>query len=87
MFSVADPYRAFRQLERKIFRGVPETPESMYERNFSSHVPERMTGRSQLAGGLPLTLIEGFPVLAVVTYRPALGQVSVERQQNLPFED
>jgi len=84
---VINTYRAFRQLERKIFRGVPETPESVYERDFSSHVPERLTGRSQLAGGLPLALIERFPVVAIVTYRPAAGQISVERQQNLPFED
>jgi hypothetical protein len=84
---VVNPYRAFRQLERKIFRGVPETPESMYERNFSSHVPERMTGRSQFAEGLQLTSIERFPVVAVVTYRPAAGQILVERQQDLPFED
>lgn len=80
-----NPYRAFRQLERKIFRGVPETPESMYERNFSSHVPERLTGRSQLAGGVPIASIEQFPVIAVVTYSSGTGLILVERQQSLPF--
>ena len=84
---VINPYRAFRQLERKIFRGVPETPESMYERNFSSHVPERLTGRSQFAGGLPIASIERFPVIAVVTYSPATGLISTEHQQYLPFEN
>lgn len=82
-----NPYRAFRQLERKIFRGVPETPESMYERNFSSHVPERLTGRSQFAGGLPIASIERFPVIAIVTYSPATGLISIEHQQYLPFEN
>jgi hypothetical protein len=84
---MVNPYRAFRQLERKIFRGVPETPESIYERDFSSHAPERLTGRSQFAGGLPTASVEHFPVVAVVTYSPATGEIVGKREGCLPAED
>lgn len=84
---MVNPYRAFRQLERKIFRGVPEAPESIYERDFSSQAPECLSGRSQFAEGLPLGSVERFPVVAVVTYRLSSGEIVVQRESCVPVED
>ena len=44
-----DPYSAFRQFERLLFRGVPEQPDSVWERDSSSLIDERRSGQSQLA--------------------------------------
>jgi hypothetical protein len=76
-----NPYRAFRQLERMVFRGVPEQPEpiSLHDRN--AHVPERLTGRSQLAGGLPADWREGAELLLIVVYRPASRSIGYETSQ------
>lgn len=74
---MTNPYRAFRQLERKIFRGVPEQPEPILERD-NAHVPERLTGRSQLSFGLPVDATDGAEVIAVVTYRPDSGDIAYE---------
>lgn len=43
-----DPFRAIRRLERFLFRGVPEHPESTYQRDVNSISGDRLTGRSQL---------------------------------------
>ena len=66
---MANPYRAFRQLERKIFRGVPEHPESVWQREHNAHVPERLTGKSQLDVGLPSAVTEGATLIATIVYQ------------------
>ena len=73
-----NPYRAFRQLERLVFRGVPEQPEPIWLRDRNAHVPERLTGRSQLAGGLPADWREGAQLLVTVVYRPASLRIEYE---------
>ncbi len=44
-----DAYAAFRELERLFFRGVPERPEPVWERELNAIAPDRQSGRSQLA--------------------------------------
>lgn len=63
-----DPFRAFRQLERQIFRGVPEQPEPLWQRDLNAHVPERLTGRSQLPDFLPAAIIAEATLIATVVY-------------------
>jgi hypothetical protein len=67
---MTNPYRAFRQLERMVFRGVPEQPEPIWLHDRNAHVPERLTGRSQLTGGLPANWREGARLLLTVVYHP-----------------
>ena len=65
---MANPYRAFRQFERMLFRGVPEQPEPSWQRDSHALVPDRHTGKSQLpdgsSGGTKGKLI------ATIKYRP-----------------
>lgn len=75
---MANPYRAFRQFERMVFRGVPEQPEPISLRDGNAHVPERLTGRSQLGAALPANWSEGAVLLRTLVYRPASGQVDYE---------
>jgi hypothetical protein len=42
---------AARKLEAFLFHGVPERPESTFERDDNSHVTERATGRSLSSPG------------------------------------
>ena len=78
-----DPYRAFRQLERKIFRGVPEQPEPTWERDPNAHVPERLTGRSQRAEFTAASDLGG-RVIATFIYRPDDQVVEVEAPARSP---
>lgn len=45
---MSDSNRINRKFERLLFRGVPEKPESNYEREFHSQVDDRLSGKSQL---------------------------------------
>jgi hypothetical protein len=74
-----NPYRAFRQLERILFRVVPEQPEPTWLRDRNAHVPERLTGRSQLAAGLPVDWREGAQLLLTVVYRPSMQSIDYEK--------
>lgn len=75
---MANPYRAFRQLERKIFRGVPEQPEPVWQRDLNAHVAERLTGKSQLTSSLPSAATEGATLISTVVYRPASEEILYE---------
>ncbi len=75
---MANPYRAFRQLERKIFRGVPEQPEPVWQRDLNAHVPERLTGRSQLGNGLPTAATDSGRLISTIVYRPDSEEISYE---------
>ncbi len=75
-----NPYRAFRRLERLIFRGVPEHPEPLWFRNDNAHVPERLTGRSQLSAGLPDDALNRATLIATIVYCPATEEVEYIRQ-------
>jgi hypothetical protein len=73
-----NPYRAFRQLERMVFRGVPEQPEPIWLHDRNAHVPERLTGRSQLASGLPLRWRDGAILVSTLVYRPGSQRIDFE---------
>lgn len=73
-----NPYRAFRQLERMVFRGVPEQPEPIWLHDRNAHVPERLTGRSQLSGGTPAEWRDGAQLLSVVVYTPSSESIEYE---------
>jgi hypothetical protein len=77
--EMTNPYRAFRQLERQIFRGVPEQPEPILQRDLNAHVPERLTGRSQLAGGLRgAVATDGATLIATIVYTEGTEKIVYE---------
>jgi hypothetical protein len=77
--TMANPYRAFRQLERQIFRGVPEQPEPIWQRDLNAHVPERLTGRSQLVDGLRgSAATDGATLIGTIVYRPRAEEILYE---------
>lgn len=78
MADLVNPYRAFRQLERQIFRGVPEQPEPILQRDLNAHVPERLTGRSQLSIGLPTEATDGGTLIATIIYRGEAEEIIYE---------
>jgi hypothetical protein len=61
-----------------VFRGVPEQPEPSWLRDRNAHVPERLTGRSQLAAGLPSDWREGATLVSTLVYDPASQQIDFE---------
>lgn len=71
-------YRAYRQLERLLFSGVPERPESMWEREGSHESWDRVTGRPPTSNPGAVSL-EGAETLATITYSPESDEVVIER--------
>ena len=63
---MTNPYRAVRQFERMLFRGVPEQPESMWQGH--GQVNDRPTGRSLSADGLPAGIDDGATYWATLVY-------------------
>lgn len=45
---MSESNRITRKFERLLFRGVPDKPESNYEREFHAQVDDRLSGKSQL---------------------------------------
>lgn len=76
---MANPYRAFRQLERKVFRGVPEQPEPISHGDINAQVAERHTGRSQLGARLPVGALDGAQLVATLVYNSDLDEVQCLR--------
>jgi hypothetical protein len=68
--EMANPYRAVRQLERQLFRSVPERPEPLWQRDGNNAVPDRLTGRSLVADRLSLVSMQGAQLIATTIYRP-----------------
>jgi hypothetical protein len=73
--AVTNPYRAFRQLERMLFLGVPERPEPFWEREGNGEMEGRLTGRSQLGDHLLPILLQGAQTISTITYRPESGEI------------
>ena len=71
-------YRAYRQLERLLFFGVPERPEPMWERETSHESSDRLTGRALVSSDGSSVSLEGAQTLATITYDPESGQVEYE---------
>ena len=78
MKSVTNSYRAFRQLERKLFLAVPEHPESFWEREGNDETQSRLTGRPLQAGQLQPVSLQAVQKIATVIYRPKSGEIIVE---------
>jgi hypothetical protein len=74
----ANPYQAFRQLERQLFLGVPEKPESFWQRDGNNAVTDRLTGRSVVADHNGSISLDGARIIAKTIYRPKSMQVTVE---------
>jgi hypothetical protein len=70
---MANPYRAFRQLERWLFRGVPEHPEPTWQRDFNALVRDRQTGKSQLSYE-PSRRPKGRRIVTII-YRPDVEEI------------
>jgi hypothetical protein len=77
----ANPYRAVRQLERQLFRSVPERPEPLWQRDGNNAVPDRLTGRSIVADRLSLVSMHGAQLVATTIYRPGSKKVFVRREE------
>ena len=71
-------YRAYRQLERLLFFGVPERPEPMWEREGSHESSDRVTGRALVSSVRGSVSLDGAETLATITYDPESGQVVYE---------
>jgi hypothetical protein len=76
--KVTNPYRAFRQLERKLFLAVPEHPESFWERDGNDERQSRLTGRPLQAGQVRPASLQAAQTIATVVYRPKSGEILVE---------
>lgn len=75
-------FRAFRQFERFLFRGVPEHPEQIWERETNASATDRYTGRSQLVKRPGSYQIRRGEVIAKITYRHDLKQIEISRVGN-----
>ena len=71
--EVVDTFRAFRQLERLLFHGVPEHPEPNWERETYAHAGARHTGKSQLTNDFAATSDEEDRLVITVHYVPDWG--------------
>jgi hypothetical protein len=76
--SVTNSYRAFRQLERKLFLAVPEHPESFWEREGNDETQSRLTGRPLQAGQAQPASLQAAQPIATIIYRPKSGEIRVE---------
>ena len=75
----ANPYRAVRQLERQLFRSVPERPESMWQRDGHNAVTDRLTGRSLIENGSIAVSLEGSELIATTIYHPKTKKIVHKR--------
>lgn len=74
---MADPYRAIRQLERFLFRGVPEKPQPMWPGDQNTYAPGRFTGRPQTPEEpIDRETFDGLLITTII-YRPDAKEVEV----------
>ena len=74
-----NPYRAFRQFERKLFHGVPERPETSWGRDSNTLVPERVTGKSQFASDADEASLAKAKIIATIKYRHDSDEATFHR--------
>lgn len=87
---MVNSFRAIRQFERFLFRGVPERPESIWQRNLNANVIDRYTGRSQLSQKQFEYDTTKWRLISTVIYRPDQEQIEIVREQDtsqIPEED
>lgn len=89
--QMVDPYRASRQFERKIFRGVSEHPETASERDRNANVPERQTGTSQNADRTTPQAQHDWELIGTIFYDSESTAVensgSAEESENQPAKE
>jgi len=73
-----DRLRDIRALEFFLFGGIPESAESMFERDSHNHFDVRKTRRG-LAGDDDSLLAESGLVVGVIEVDPRTGAVSIKR--------
>jgi hypothetical protein len=76
--NATNSYRAFRQLERKLFLAVPEHPESFWERDGNDERQSRLTGRSVKAAPDRPVSLQPAQTIATIIYRPKSGEILVQ---------
>ena len=79
----ANPYRAVRQLERQLFRGVPERPEPMWQRDGHNSVSDRLTGRALVADRLAYVSLEGSELIGTTTYNRKTKKITHKRTKSV----
>jgi hypothetical protein len=72
-------FRAFRQFERFIFRGVPEIPEPIYEREVNGNTEERYTGKSGLPDNHNPEDQHQDKLIAIIHYNYESNEVNIDR--------
>lgn len=81
---MANPFRATRQFERFLFRGVPEQPEAIWQRKPMAYVNDRTTGRSQFAEQHSYYESIEAEVIATIIYQPNLQKIKIVRETKHP---
>jgi hypothetical protein len=78
-----DCYRANRQYERLVFDGVPDHPETIYQRSTYSHVDERVSQKALYTDDTDLyEESEDEEVIATIVFQPQLEQIKIIREDN-----
>jgi len=80
---MVNPFRAIRQFERFLFRGVPERPESTWQRDINANVVDRHTGRSQLFEQQNKYDPAEWQLISTIIYRPDQEQIEIVREQDI----
>lgn len=83
---MTNSFRAIRQFERFLFRGVLEQPEPTWERNTYAHVGDRHTGKSQLLERRDYYETGEEELIATIIYRPDQKEIKIVREENKPQE-
>lgn len=81
-----NPFSAIRQFERFLFRGVPERPESTWQRDINANVVDRNTGRSQLSEQQPEYDRAKWRLIARIIYKPDQEKIEIVREQDTSQE-
>jgi hypothetical protein len=79
---MVNPFRAIRQFERFLFKGVPERPESTWQREINANFTDRYTGKSQLSEQQFEYDTDNWRLISTVIYRPDQEQIEIVREQD-----
>lgn len=79
---MVNSFRAIRQFERFLFRGVPERPESTWQREINANVVDRCTGRSQISEQQYEYDTSKWQLISTIIYRPDQEQIEIVREQD-----
>ncbi len=80
MSEEINSYRAYRELERWLYRGAPEEPISAVGGETHNHVSDRRNGFGHPGGGLPPDWRARATKVATITYHHDTGEVDCRRE-------